>query len=186
MLTLADRCRAIELLVLDADGVLTAGGIVLGQAEEGDALSLLELKEFHVRDGLGLRIWREAGKQLALISGRHSRVLERRAAEIGAVDVLQDIRDKGTAFGSLLEKKGLRNEQSAFVGDDLIDVPALRQSGLAVAVADACPEALAAAHYVTLRPGGRGAVREVIERILRCQGLWPSGNRGPWIVDRGS
>jgi 3-deoxy-D-manno-octulosonate 8-phosphate phosphatase (KDO 8-P phosphatase) len=174
MLTLAERCRAIELLVLDVDGVLTAGGIVLGQTEEASPLPALECKVFHVRDGLGLRIWREAGKQLALISGRHSRVLERRAAELGALEVLQDVRDKGSAFRTLLAKRGMRNEQSAYVGDDLIDVPALLQSGLAVAVADACPEALAAAHYVTLRPGGCGAVREVIERILHCQGCWPT------------
>lgn len=178
MLTLAERCRRVELLVLDVDGVLTAGGIVLGQADDPAGGPALEWKEFHVRDGLGLRIWRDAGKRLALISGRKSGVVERRAAEIGATDVLQGVADKGAALLTLLAARGLKSEQSAFVGDDLIDVPALARCGLAVAVADACPEAVAAAHYVTLRPGGRGAVREVVERILRCQGLWPAVEPG--------
>ncbi len=171
MLSLAERCRPIALLVLDVDGVLTAGGIVQSAARDGSAW--METKAFHVRDGLGLAIWGRAGKQIALMSGRVSPVLEHRAAEIGISEVLQGIGDKGNALRELLARRGLTAEQAAFVGDDVIDVPALQLAGLAVAVADACPEAVAVAHHVTLRPGGRGAVREVIERILRCQGLWP-------------
>jgi 3-deoxy-D-manno-octulosonate 8-phosphate phosphatase (KDO 8-P phosphatase) len=170
MRTLAERCRPVEMLVLDVDGVLTAGGIVQGMAEGG---ALLELKEFHVRDGLGLRLWREAGKRTALLSGRAVAVVERRAAELGVVEVLQGVGDKGKAIQELVLRHALSAEQTAYVGDDLIDVPALLRSGLAVAVADACPDALRAAHHVTLRPGGRGAVREIIELILRCQGKWP-------------
>jgi 3-deoxy-D-manno-octulosonate 8-phosphate phosphatase (KDO 8-P phosphatase) len=158
MPTLAERCRGIELLVLDVDGVLSAGGIWQG-AIEGQMPAPLEGKEFHVRDGLGLRIWREAGKDAVIISGRDSIVVHRRATEVGIREVLQGVGDKGKA---------------AFVGDDIIDAPALRLSGLGVAVADACTEAILAAHHVTHRPGGRGAVREVIELILRCQGKWPS------------
>ena len=174
MLSLAERCRRVELLLLDVDGVLTAGGIVLSAGEDGS--SSAEWKEFHVRDGLGLAVWRRAGKQAVLMSGRVSPVVERRAADVGITEVLQGVTDKGIAVRELMARRGLAAEQIAFVGDDLIDVPALRQVGLAVAVADACPDALAVAHHVTQRPGGQGAVREVIERILRCQGLWPMMN----------
>jgi 3-deoxy-D-manno-octulosonate 8-phosphate phosphatase (KDO 8-P phosphatase) len=173
MLSLAERCRRIDLLVLDVDGVLTAGGIALATPDEESPLPPLDLKTFHVRDGLGLRIWRESDKHLALMSGRTSRVVQRRAAELGVIEVIQGASDKGAALRELMTRRGLAAEQTAFVGDDLIDVPALRLCGLAVAVADACAEAIAAAHLVTLRPGGMGAVREVVERILRCQGRWP-------------
>jgi 3-deoxy-D-manno-octulosonate 8-phosphate phosphatase (KDO 8-P phosphatase) len=173
MLSLAERCRQIDLLVLDVDGVLTAGGIMLATPDEESPLPTLDCKAFHVRDGLGLRIWKEAGKQAALMSGRISRVVERRAAELGVVEVIQGTSDKGAALRAMLERRGLEAERVAFVGDDLIDMPALRLCGLAVTVADGCSEAVAVAHYVTQRPGGRGAVREVIERILRCQGRWP-------------
>ena len=163
--TLAERCRLIELLVLDVDGVLTEGGIVYGP--EG------EWKRFHVRDGSGIVAWRTAGKRTALLSGRHSPTVEVRAAELGIAAVVQGAADKGAALDRLLAELGVAPEQVACVGDDAADVVLFRRCGLAVAVADACPEALAAAHHVTLRAGGRGAVRETIERILRCQGLWP-------------
>ena len=169
--TLAERCRLIELLVLDVDGVLTEGGIAYGALTE--AGGALEWKEFHVRDGSALVAWGRAGKRTALLTGRTSGVVTVRAAELGIEAVVQGAADKAAAFASLLEARQLRPEQAAFVGDDLADVPVLRRCGLAAAVADACPEALREAHYVTRRPGGRGAVREVIERILRCQGLWP-------------
>jgi 3-deoxy-D-manno-octulosonate 8-phosphate phosphatase (KDO 8-P phosphatase) len=171
-LSLADRCRAVELLVLDVDGVLTDGGIVYGAAVTG-AAELIEWKQFHVRDGSGLKAWRLAGKHSAILSGRAARVVEARAAELGIDAIVQGTVDKATAFAALLEAQGCRPEQAAFVGDDAADVPVLLRCGLAVAVADACPEALRAAHYVTRRPGGHGAVREIIERILRCQGRWP-------------
>jgi 3-deoxy-D-manno-octulosonate 8-phosphate phosphatase (KDO 8-P phosphatase) len=161
--TLAERCRPIELLVLDVDGVLTEGGIVYGP--EG------EWKQFHVRDGSGLVAWRQVGKQTALLTGRRSKAVEVRAAELGVV-AFQGVADKGAAYDRLLADMGVGSERVACVGDDAADVALFRRCGLAVAVADACPEALAAAHHVTLRGGGRGAVREVIERILRCQGRW--------------
>lgn len=163
--TLAQHCAPIELLLLDVDGVLTDGGILY--TEEG-----VELKQFHVRDGNGLKLWERAGKQSAILTGRTSQVVEVRAAEVGIGRVIQGAADKLPAFRGLLPDTGLRPEQVCFVGDDLPDVPVLRQCGLAVAVADGCPEARAAAHYVTCLPGGRGAVREVIELILRCQGQW--------------
>jgi 3-deoxy-D-manno-octulosonate 8-phosphate phosphatase (KDO 8-P phosphatase) len=162
---LSQRCAPIELLLLDVDGVLTDGGIIYG--DDG-----VELKEFHVRDGAGLQLWRRAGKRAAILTGRTSRVVEVRAAEVGISTVLQGAADKLAGYRSLLRQTGATPEQVCFVGDDLPDLPVLRNCGLPVAVADACPEALEDAHYVTGAAGGRGAVREVIELILRCQGHW--------------
>lgn len=159
------RCGRVEMLVLDVDGVLTDGRIIYGDTG-------IEVKAFHVRDGTGLKIWHAAGKRAAIVTGRTSRVVEVRAAELGIRAVVQGIADKGAAFRQVLGAAGLTPEQAAFVGDDLPDLPALLSSGLAVAVADACAEVRAAAHYVTRTAGGRGAVREVVELILRCQGHW--------------
>ncbi len=163
--TLASRCAAVELLLLDVDGVLTDGSIVYADND-------VEVKSFHVRDGSGLKLWHRAGKRSAIISGRKSPVVEMRAAELGIGKVIQGAADKQAAFGEVLAHAGVGAEQACFVGDDLPDLPLLRQCGLAVAVADACLEVRAAAQYVTRVPGGRGAVREVIEFILRCQGRW--------------
>jgi 3-deoxy-D-manno-octulosonate 8-phosphate phosphatase (KDO 8-P phosphatase) len=162
---LSQRCDAIELLVLDVDGVLTDGAIVY--TDNG-----VEVKAFHVRDGSALKLWQIEGKQAAIISGRTSRAVEVRAAELGVAPVLQGRADKLAAYRELLAGLGVRPEQACCVGDDLPDLPLLRNCGLAVAAADACPEARADAHYVTRTPGGRGAVREAIELILRCQGRW--------------
>jgi 3-deoxy-D-manno-octulosonate 8-phosphate phosphatase (KDO 8-P phosphatase) len=165
LVTLAERCAGIELLVLDVDGVLTSGGIIYADND-------VELKAFHVRDGSGLKIWEAAGKQSALITGRKSRVEAVRAAEVGIGHVFQGAAEKQSAYRQLLEATGRKPAQVCYVGDDLPDLPLLRRCGLAVAVADACTEAIADAHYVTRTPGGHGAVREVIELILRCQGHW--------------
>jgi 3-deoxy-D-manno-octulosonate 8-phosphate phosphatase (KDO 8-P phosphatase) len=164
-LTLAQRCAPVELLVVDVDGVLTDGGIVY--ADNGT-----EIKAFHVRDGSGLKIWQYLGKRSAIITGRISRVVDVRAAEVGIDPVIQGALDKAPAFEQLLLQSGLTPEQVCFVGDDVPDLPAMRRCGLAVAVADACPECKEDAHYVTTAAGGRGAVREAIELILHCQGLW--------------
>ncbi len=171
--SLAERCRAVEMLLLDVDGVLTEGGIAFADAPGPGEDGAVEWKQFHVRDGSGLVAWRRAGKRAGVLSGRASRLVAVRAAELSIAPVVQGAADKGVAFAAILGEVGLCPEQVAFVGDDAADVPVLLACGLAVAVADACPEALRAAHYVTRRPGGRGAVREVVERILRCQGLWP-------------
>jgi 3-deoxy-D-manno-octulosonate 8-phosphate phosphatase (KDO 8-P phosphatase) len=169
-LSLQQRCRRIELLVLDVDGVLTEGGIVYG--ETGAQVSL-EIKSFHVRDGSGLKLWHRAGKRSAVITGRSSGLVEVRAAELGVSRVFQGAADKSRPLAQLLCETGLSAAAVCYVGDDVPDVPPLRVCGLAVAVADACPEARAVAHYVTRAPGGRGAVREIIERILSCQDAWP-------------
>lgn len=168
-LTLRDRCSAVELLVLDVDGVLTPGGIVYG-ASGGEAN--LEVKAFHVRDGSGLKLWHRAGRRSAILTGRSSPLVKVRAAELGIATVVQGAADKGAALRRVLAETAVSPQAVCCIGDDLPDVAALRQVGLAVAVADACPDARAVAHYVTRAAGGRGAVRETIERILRCQGRW--------------
>lgn len=163
--TLMQRCLAIELLLLDVDGVLTDGGIVYG--DDG-----VELKTFHVRDGSALKIWHNAGRRSAIISGRSSRVVEVRAAELGITRIVQGASDKWPAYRQLLTGMEVRPEQVCFIGDDVPDLPIMRNCGLAVAVADACPEARTDAHHVTRAAGGRGAVRETVELILRCQNRW--------------
>jgi YrbI family 3-deoxy-D-manno-octulosonate 8-phosphate phosphatase len=166
-MTLAHRCAAIELLLLDVDGVLTDGAISYSNES-------VEWKTFHVRDGTGLKIWHNAGKHSSIISGRSSRAVEVRAAELGISVVLQGVGEKGTAYQRVLAVTGLRPEQVCFVGDDIPDLAIVRHCGLAVAVADACPEVRADAHYITRASGGRGAVRETIELILQCQNRWKS------------
>ncbi len=163
--TLAERCRGVRLLVLDVDGVLTEGGVVYGTGG-------LEVKRFHVRDGSGLKAWRRAGRRSAFLTGRSSPVVDLRAVELGVDFVFQGASDKLPAYRRLLEEAALPPSAVCYVGDDLPDLPPMRECGLAAAVADGCREARAAAHYVTREPGGGGAVREVIELILRCQGLW--------------
>jgi 3-deoxy-D-manno-octulosonate 8-phosphate phosphatase (KDO 8-P phosphatase) len=159
------RCAAIELLLLDVDGVLTDGGIVYSDGG-------VESKVFHVRDGSALHIWHKAGRRSAFLSGRSSRLVDIRAAELGVSLVLQGIADKATAYQRILTELSLRTGQVCFIGDDIPDLAVLGNCGLAVAVADACAEVRAEAHYVTQTRGGRGAVREAIELILRCQGRW--------------
>jgi len=162
---LATRASAIELLLLDVDGVLTDGGIFYTDAGT-------EAKRFHVRDGSGLKLWHAAGKRSAIVSGRSSVVVERRAAELGIRPVLQGRDDKLRAFAEVLAETGLRAEQVCAIGDDLPDLPVLRRCGLAVAVADACREVREGAHFVTSAPGGHGAVRDTVEWLLKLRGEW--------------
>jgi 3-deoxy-D-manno-octulosonate 8-phosphate phosphatase (KDO 8-P phosphatase) len=163
--SLEQRCERIEMLVLDVDGVLTDGSIVYSDRGE-------ELKAFHVRDGSGLKFWLQLGKRAGIITGRSSPAVARRAQELGLTAVAQGAEDKGVAYDRMMREQGLDTAAVCCVGDDLPDVPLLSRSGLGVAVADACAEAKAAAHHVTTAAGGRGAVREVVELILRSQGRW--------------
>lgn len=165
MLKLPARAQKIELLLLDVDGVLTDGSILY--TAEG-----VEIKQFHVRDGSGLKFWHNLGKRSAILSGRTSPAVEIRAAELGIAPVFQGQSDKLAAFDRLLVETGLEPEQVCAVGDDLPDLPVLRRAGLAVAVADACSEVRAAADYTTSVPGGRGAVRDAIEWLMKLQGRW--------------
>ncbi|MCS6863501.1 MAG: HAD hydrolase family protein [Gemmataceae bacterium] len=163
--TITERVQAVALLVLDVDGVLTDGSIVY--LDDGR-----EMKRFHVRDGSGLKLWHTAGKQTAVISGRHSPAVSRRAEELGIQRVIQGCDDKRAGLAEILSALRLTPQQVAVIGDDLADVPLFRDCGVAIAVADACPEARASADYVTLTRGGQGAVREAIEWLLQQQGLW--------------
>ena len=155
----------IRLLVLDVDGVLTDGTFLL--PEHGD-----EWKAFHATDGLGLRLLMDAGVQVALLSGRRSAVVERRARELGIDRVVQGSGDKAAAVYELGTQLGVDPVQTAYMGDDLVDIPAMRRVGFAAAPADARPEALAAATWVAARDGGRGAVRDLCEHLLREMGHW--------------
>jgi 3-deoxy-D-manno-octulosonate 8-phosphate phosphatase (KDO 8-P phosphatase) len=155
----------IRLLLLDVDGVLTDGSIFLD--EDGR-----ELKRFHVHDGSGIKYWHRAGRISAILTGRRSGAVERRALELGIPHVLQGATRKLPVYEALLGQLGLTDEQVCFVGDDLADLPVLHRVGLPVAVPDARPEVIDVAAWVTERPGGSGAVREVVERILKAQNLW--------------
>lgn len=159
------RLARVRLLLLDVDGVLTDGSVTW--SSEGH-----ELKTFHVRDGLGLRLWQQAGNMVAIITGRASRALTLRTDELGIGIVRQGVGDKVAAAAEVVATCGVSWEESAFIGDDLPDLPVVKRCGVGVAVADACPELKAAAMLVTERAGGRGAVREVVERLLRARGGW--------------
>jgi 3-deoxy-D-manno-octulosonate 8-phosphate phosphatase (KDO 8-P phosphatase) len=167
MLTLLERARQIRLLMMDVDGVLTDGRIM--QDCHGH-----ELKVFDVKDGHGIVMAHRAKLRTALISGRESETITHRAKELGIELVFQKIWNKLDVYEKILVDTKLTHDEVAYIGDDLIDIPLLRRVGLAVAVADAVEEVKAVAHLITQRPGGQGAVREVIELILKAQGHWDS------------
>lgn len=159
------QAASVRLLCLDVDGVLTEGAVVLDA--EGR-----ELKVFSVRDGLGLVLWQRLGGRVAVITGRSSPAVDRRMQELGVSMVRQGSKDKAQELRSIAAEAGVPAEQVAFVGDDLPDLPAMRACGYPVAVQDAAPEVRAAAAFVTAAPGGKGAVREVVEHLLRAQDRW--------------
>ncbi len=156
---------SIRLLCLDVDGVLTDGSILLD--DHG-----VETKRFFVRDGTGLRAWQRAGGIVAIITGRSGDAVRRRATELGIDRVLSGVERKGEAFLELLAELDIPAEEAAMVGDDLPDLPALARCGYPVAVRDAAPEVQAVAALITSYPGGRGAVREVVEHLLQARGAW--------------
>ncbi|HHL39019.1 MAG TPA: HAD-IIIA family hydrolase [Deltaproteobacteria bacterium] len=162
---MARKVRAVRLLVLDVDGVLTDGSIIYDDAG-------LETKAFNVKDGHGIKLLRRAGLEAAVITARTSRVVELRAADLSIEMLFQGATDKRAAFAELLERTGLSAAETAYVGDDVVDLPVLSRAGFSVAVADAVAEVKERVHYVTSLPGGRGAVREVCELILKTQGRW--------------
>lgn len=159
------RALRIKLLLMDCDGVLTDGRLWLLESGE-------EQKSFHTHDGLGLSLLHRAGLKSGIITGRSSQTVTRRAAELGVEFVQQGDAEKTEAFEQVMRLAGVVENEVAFIGDDLTDIPLMQRSELAIAVADARPEALSVAHYVTAAPGGHGAVREVVELILKSQGRW--------------
>jgi 3-deoxy-D-manno-octulosonate 8-phosphate phosphatase (KDO 8-P phosphatase) len=163
--TIERRAARIKLLLMDCDGVLTDGRLWL--LSDGD-----EQKSFNVRDGLGLELWHNAGLKSGIISGRSSSVLERRALELNIEFVRQGAENKTRDFVDLLAQASVSEGEVAFIGDDLNDIPLMRLAEFAVAVGNAAEETRAAAHYITQAAGGFGAVREVVEVILKAQGRW--------------
>ena len=166
----ATLARRIRLVALDVDGVLTDGGLYIGASATG---APVESKRFDITDGLGIRLLQEAGIQVAIVTGRVSHAVRIRADELGITECHQDhTAAKLPIMSAMLERLGTTWEETAFVGDDLPDLPVLRQAGLPVAVANAVSEVRAAARWVTTRPGGYGAVRELAEGLLRARGEW--------------
>ncbi|HEX8458901.1 MAG TPA: HAD family hydrolase [Pyrinomonadaceae bacterium] len=160
------RAARVKLLLMDCDGVLTDGRITL--LGDGD-----EQKSFHTRDGHGLVLLHRAGLRSGIISGRTSAAVERRARDLGITYVRQGTWDKTKDFAEVLNEAGVDAADTAFVGDDVTDIPLMLRCGFAVAVADATDDTRAAAHYTTTLPGGFGAIREVCELLLKAQGRWP-------------
>jgi 3-deoxy-D-manno-octulosonate 8-phosphate phosphatase (KDO 8-P phosphatase) len=177
----AERARAVRLLALDVDGVLTDNGIYLGPIA-GDRV---ELKRFDIQDGLAHTLLRFTDIDVAWVSGRHSDATTLRASELRVSTVLQLPKAaKLPAMEQLLGERGLAWSQVAFVGDDLADLPVLRRAGLPIAVANAVDEVKAVAAYVTRTAGGHGAVRDAIEAILRARGEWESAI-ARYLTERG-
>jgi len=157
--------KNIKLVIVDVDGVLTDGSIILDNEEN-------EFKSFHVRDGHGIKMLIRAGFPVAMITGRSSKVVERRARELGITEVCQKCLDKRVAYRYLIEKYSVESREVAYIGDDIVDLSLLHESGFSVAVADAAEEAKNAAMMITKSKGGRGAVREVCDFLLKAKGFW--------------
>ncbi|MBA3759859.1 MAG: HAD hydrolase family protein [Gemmatimonadota bacterium] len=165
----AAAARRVRLIGLDVDGVLTDNGVFIGPI----AGQRVELKRFDIQDGLGLILLRTAGLPVVWLSGRSSEATALRAAELRVEELLQVPGPrKAAAFAEVLQRRGITWEEAAFVGDDLADLPVLRKVGLPIAVANAVPEIKAVAAHVTTAAGGYGAVREVVEALLRARGEW--------------
>ena len=166
--SLKTRLARVRLFLCDVDGVLTDGSIYVGGQRE--------FKRFNIRDGLGMVLWRRAGNKIGWVSARPSAATRVRARELKIHFLVQqsDRLGKAAAIEQLLSKEKLSWNEVCFVGDDIVDLGPLSRAGLAVAVTDGVAEARALAHYVTRQPGGHGAVREVIELILRTQDQWAS------------
>ena len=158
----------IKLLILDVDGVLTDGRIILNDRGE-------ETKSFDVKDGHGLRMLMNSGVRVALVTGRRSEALSRRAEDLGIAEVYQGVSDKRAFCRHLIAEKGLKKPEVCCVGDDLPDLGMFMEAGLCIAVADAVEEVRKASDFITVRKGGYGAVREVCELIIKCREKWPRG-----------
>jgi len=163
--TLKAKAARIRLLLFDVDGVLTDGRIVL----PGDGT---ETKAFHVRDGAGIVYARHAGLEAGFLSARQAAATAERAAQLGVRLVVQAKEDKLEAYTEILRRRKLTDEQVAYMGDDLLDLPVLARAGLSAAPADAAPEVRARVDFVAKAPGGHGAARELVELVLGAQGAW--------------
>lgn len=163
MKDILQRAAQIKLLIFDIDGVLTNGQIIIGDDSQ-------EYKAFHVRDGHGMKLLHEHGVEIAIITGRTSKVVEHRMANLGITHVYQGQLEKLPAYEKLIAKLGIDARHTAYVGDDIVDLPIMLRAGLAIAVADAHPLVAKHAHWQTPHNGGEGAARDVCELILEAQG----------------
>lgn len=161
------RLRAVRMVAMDVDGVLTDGGLYY--VERGG-----EIKKFNVRDGQGIVLLHQAGIATALITSKHTEIVARRAHDLGIAEVHQRVTDKLAVLRELLARHGIAPEEACYIGDDVGDLPAMRVVGLPVAVADAAPAVRRAARYVTRKKGGEGAVREICDLILKARATPPS------------
>jgi len=168
-----DRASKIKLLIMDVDGVLTDGRIIYDNF--GD-----ELKFFDVQDGFGLALLSYADIKTAIVTAKKSKIVKRRAKEANITHLFMNTRDKAKVYQRLLKKYNFGNENICCVGDDLLDVPMMKKAGFAVSVPNAVSEVKKVAHYITQRPGGRGAVREIAELILKSQQKWEDLTR-KWL-----
>ena len=157
------RMRQVKMLLLDVDGVMTDGGIILGPGE-------IEMKRFNTLDGMGITLARAAGLRVGILTGRSSEAVSKRAKELKIDEVQEGSNYKEKGYQEILKKYGLRDEEIAYVGDDVFDIPILKRAGLAVCVASGAEDAKKVSHYVTRRKGGDGAVREVVEMLLEKTG----------------
>jgi len=164
------RARKIKLFLMDVDGTLTDGGVCLIATPGVEGFS--EMKVFGARDGAGLTLAHIMGIKTGFITGRKSQAVQQRANELGVSFVYLGQKTKMAAYEECLKRAGVTDEETAYLGDDLPDMPLAQRAGLAVAVADAAPELKAVCHYVTQSNGGKGAAREVVELILKSQGRW--------------
>jgi len=161
----AEGAASVRLFLTDVDGVLTDGGIIYDAAG-------VETKRFHVRDGHGIKLLQRAGVAVGIITGRDSEVVAIRARELGIDIVRQGVKDKRAEWRKVLAGSGILPAETAYVGDDIVDLPLLRAVGFSAAPSDAEPYVLDAVHFVASRPGGQGAVREIAEFLLRARGSW--------------
>ncbi len=159
------RAKRIKVVIFDVDGVMTNGGLILG--DDG-----LEYKAFHSQDGLGMKLLKASGVSMALITGRTSNVVVKRAENTGVARFYQGVEDKLEAFNELIAEFGVTAEECAFMGDDVVDLPPMRRCGLALTVPHAMPLVKEYAHYTTERQAGHGAVREVCELLMRAHGTF--------------
>ena len=155
----------IRLLILDVDGVLTDGTIFIDDAGR-------QMRGFHIQDGLGIALWKAVGGKVAILTSKRSEAVMTRARMLGIDLVQQGAEDKLPGFERILADAGVAGEQTAYVGDDLLDAAVMRRAGYPIAVANAVDEVKQIARYVTCRPGGQGAVREAVEHLLKSAGLW--------------
>jgi 3-deoxy-D-manno-octulosonate 8-phosphate phosphatase (KDO 8-P phosphatase) len=160
-----DRAKKIKVIIFDVDGVMTDGGLMIGDDAQ-------EYKTFHSHDGLGMKLLKKSGVQMAIITGRTSKVVTTRAESTGIAHFYQGVEDKLVAFNELVKKLEVKPEETAFMGDDIVDLPPMLRCGFAISVPAAPTSVKDRSHYVTSRQGGKGAVREVCELIMKAQGTY--------------